>query len=382
MKVGVIANMVDPNRVALFERVAARSDVRLFVVYETVMESNREWRPTLDLPYPHALLHSRSIDLRKLGTDAYLHLAARPLAPFGHEPPDVMIGAGGGIWSSPANAAAFLSRRRRGWAFAPWWGSFEKERPSTARRVADVWIRWFLRSSDACLAYGSRASSELVRLGVPSERVFIVPNAPREPLHEPRPRAPRSGPIRFLFVGQLIERKGLDVLLAAFSELPGAHQLRIVGAGPLQEQVELAAAADPRIQHQGHADWAELQEAYAEADVLVLPSRYEVWGLVVNEAMAHGCAVVVSEAVGAADDLLEPDVTGYVVEPGSRDALLRALRELDGWEPGRWAKAAARGRARVGEWSLSAAADRFVEACAFAHDRHRATTLAPGRASA
>ena len=81
LRIAVIANMVDPNRVALFERVARQDGIELLVVYETGMEANRSWEVPADLPYRHVRLRSASIDLRRLGTDAYLHLALRPLEP-------------------------------------------------------------------------------------------------------------------------------------------------------------------------------------------------------------------------------------------------------------------------------------------------------------
>src|SRR2546423_1272810 len=116
LRIAVIANMVDPNRVALFEQVARQNGIELLVVYETGMEANRSWQVPADLPYRHVRLRSASVDLRRLGTDAYLHLALRPLEPIRSFRPHVVVGAGGGIWNSPANIAAFAARRRHGWA--------------------------------------------------------------------------------------------------------------------------------------------------------------------------------------------------------------------------------------------------------------------------
>jgi len=103
----------------------------------------------------------------------------------------------------------------------------------------------------------------------------------------------------------------------------------------------------------------------------VLPSLYEVWGLVINEAMAHDCAIIASDAVGAVDDLLEPGVTGYVVEPGSSVSLYEALSALTAWEPTRWQRASERARARLETWSLDTAADRFLTACSLAVEERR-----------
>jgi glycosyltransferase involved in cell wall biosynthesis len=367
LRIAVIANMVDPNRAPLYERVARQEGLDLLVVYETGMEANRSWEIRADLPYRHIRLRSASVDLERLGTDAYIHLTVRPLEPINSFEPDVVVGAGGGIWSSPANIAAFASRRRKGWAFIPWWGSFPKARPSIARRLTEPWVRYFLTHSDLCIAYGTRAAQELQRLGVASTEIRCVPNA--VPSGEPitiRDRPHR--PVRFLFVGQLIERKGIAELLDAFSQLPNG-ELYVAGDGPLRPLVERAVERR-RVKFVGHVDRPTLQRLYADSDVLVLPSRYEVWGLVINEALEHGLPVIATEAVGAVDDLVVNDVNGYVTRTGDVDELREAMARIADWSDTRWLSAATTGVEIAGRWSIDAAATAFVDACRTSVERH------------
>jgi len=360
LRIAVIANMVDPNRVALFERVAREDGIELLVVYETGMESNRSWEVPADLPFRHIRLRSASVDLRRLGTDAYVHLALRPLEPISSFRPDVVVGAGGGIWSSPANIAAFAARRRKGWAFVPWWGSFSKDQPSVARRLSEAWVRHFVTRSDLCLAYGTRAARELERLGVAPAAIRRVPNA--VPRGEPSTTRHRPhDPLRFLFVGQLIERKGITELLDAFSQLPEG-ELHIAGDGPLQPLVNRAVQTG-RVTYHGQIDRPALQRLYADADVLVLPSRYEVWGLVINEALEHGLPVIATEAVGAVDDLVVDDVNGYITRAGDVDELREAMARIASWDDPRWRAAATAGAEIAERWSIDAAAAAFVDAC-------------------
>jgi len=352
--------MIDPNRVALFERVARRGDVELLVVYETVMEANRKWAAPVELPYRHEVLRSRSLDLRRLGTDAYLHLPRHPLESIRAFRPEVLVAAGGGIWSSPANVLAYATRRSEGWAFVPWWGSFGKDHPSRARMLAERWVRRFLSQSDLCIAYGSRSSGELRRLGVDPAAIHIVPNAV-PPGDTEREESRPHRPLRYLFVGQLIERKGVPDLLAAFSNLPHG-ELYVAGDGPLRDAV-IQAAQEHRVVYVGHLGRSELHALYARTDVLVLPSRYEVWGLVVNEAMGHGLPVIASDAVGAVDDLIEPGVNGYVFRAGDRAGLQDAMAQFASWDARRWLAAANTGATLAHRWSMDAAAEAFVEAC-------------------
>jgi glycosyltransferase involved in cell wall biosynthesis len=360
LRIAVIANMVDPNRVALFELVDRQDGIELLVVYETAMEANRSWSVPPDLPYRHTVLRSASIDLRRLGTDAFLHLPRRPLEPIRSFRPDVVVGAGGGIWSSPSNIAAFALRHREGWAFVPWWGSFEKDQPSLVRRLSEPWVRHLLSHSDVCLAYGTRAAQDLVRLGVDAPAIRCVPNA--VPRGEPSPRTQRPHrPVRFLFVGQLIPRKGIAELLEAFSRLPEG-ELYVAGTGPLQPRVA-QAVENGRVTYVGHVDQAALQRLYSESDVLLLPSRYEVWGLVINEALEHGLAVIATQAVGAVDDLLVDDVNGYVTQTEDTDDLYAAMARVAEWGDARWHSAASTGIEIAQRWSIDAAAEAFVDAC-------------------
>ena len=360
LRIAVIANMVDPNRVALFERVARQDGIELLVVYETGMESNRSWEVPADLPYRHVRLRSAPVDLRRLGTDAYLHLALRPLEPVTSFRPDVVVGAGGGIWNSPANIAAFATRRRHGWAFIPWWGSFAKDHPSVARRLSEPWVRHFVSRSDLCLAYGTRAARELERLGVAPSAIRCVPNA--VPRGEPSTSRLRPNhPVRFVFVGQLIRRKGVAELLDAFAQLREG-ELYIAGDGPLRPLVDRAVQGG-RVTYTGQVDRPALQRLYADSDVLILPSLYEVWGLVINEALEHGLPVIATQAVGSVDDLVRHDVNGYVTRTGDVGELREAMTRIAGWDDSRWRSAATTDAEIVERWSIDAAATAFVDAC-------------------
>ena len=138
MRIAIVVNMVAPYTRPLFARLAQDDACDLLVISETPMERDRHWSPERDLPFEHVLLDSRTLDLSRLAVgsrfktrfDTYMYVPTRPLAPLHRFSPDVVIAGGGGIWSSPANIAALAGRRRGGWAFAPWWGSFTRPSPT------------------------------------------------------------------------------------------------------------------------------------------------------------------------------------------------------------------------------------------------------------
>jgi glycosyltransferase involved in cell wall biosynthesis len=385
LRISVIVNMVAPYTKPLFECLARRDDCELLVVSETAMERDRRWAPEIDLAFNHVLLDSWTTDLSRLAIgsgfrtrfDTYLYVPKRPLGALVDFAPDVVVAGGGGIWSSPANIAALAARRRHGWGVVPWWGSFTRPRPTLPRRLAEPWVKAFMRASDAWLVYGSRQARDVVGLGADPERVVVAPITALVPEAPAREGQHANRTTRYLFVGRLIERKGLDVLLEAFERVDGG-ELRIAGDGPLREVAEAAAARDPRIRLIGHVAGDALARAYRDADVLVVPSLYEPWGLVVHEGLASGLPVIATDQVGAADDLIGREVNGYVVAAGAAEELREAMSAVARWTPARYEEAARRSAERLASFSVERGADGFVRGCSLALE-HR---MRMGRAAA
>jgi glycosyltransferase involved in cell wall biosynthesis len=385
MRIAVIVNMVAPYTKPLFQGLAEREECELLVISETTMERDRRWQPESDLPFEHVLLDSWTLDLAPLAVgsgfrtrfDTYVYVPKHPLRALAEFAPDVVVAGGGGIWSSPANLAALAARRRRDWAFVPWWGSFTRPQPTWPRRLANPWVRHFMRTADACLAYGTRHVRDLARMGVDPARTVIAPISALAPERPPPRESTRAGSqARFLFVGRLIERKGLDVLLRAFALVDGG-ELWIAGSGPLHADVLQAAANDERIRFLGHVGAEGLADHYAKSDALIVPSHYEPWGLVVHEGLAHGLPVIATDQVGAADDLIESGVNGYVVPAGSVEATAAAMRKVASWTPLEREQAASRSAEKLASVRVERGVDGFVRGCALALAHRRGQKAVP-----
>ncbi len=169
-----------------------------------------------------------------------------------------------------------------------------------------------------------------------------------------------------LFAGKLVDYKQPLQLLDAFhrvaSEFPCS--LLVAGDGPLASSFDDAAQAlgTKRVVRTGFLNQTELPRAYAAADIFVLPSRSEPWGLVVNEAMNFGLPVVVSDGVGCAEDLVEHGANGFVFAHDDTESLAEALRILvrDG---DLRASFGARSRQVVKRYNIARCASGIVEAC-------------------
>jgi glycosyltransferase involved in cell wall biosynthesis len=141
--------------------------------------------------------------------------------------------------------------------------------------------------------------------------------------------------LRFLYCGQLIERKGVDLLCRAFSRLVASGvdvTLTLAGEGPLRSALEqsLMDECRDRVVFMGFQAVEALPAIFGQADCFVLPSRHDGWGVVINQAIAAGLPVIATRAVGAAIDLVEHHVNGCVIEPNSEDAIFEAMTWMVG----------------------------------------------------
>lgn len=200
-------------------------------------------------------------------------------------------------------------------------------------------VRWALRTSDQVVAISSYTAREITRVAAVPVRVIPYTIGLPEAASRQEGGAPRrDGVFRVLFVGRLVERKGVAGLVEAVGRLPAAldARLEIVGDGPERPKLETLirekGLAD-RVVLRGRVSGAALGEAYAAADVVALPSIVdsrsdtEGLGVVLLEAMSYGVAVVGSR-VGGIPDIIVDGETGLLVAPGDPTALAEALRRL------------------------------------------------------
>lgn len=139
-----------------------------------------------------------------------------------------------------------------------------------------------------------------------------------------------SGSTTFIAVGQFIHRKGFDLLLEAWSKTTQEGQLYIIGGGPKREEYE-AYIKENDLKNVYIEDFKkpdELQKYYKASDVFVMPTREDIWGLVVNEAMAVGLPVITSDHCTSGNELVTNDVNGYVYPLEDTDMLASYIDKL------------------------------------------------------
>jgi glycosyltransferase involved in cell wall biosynthesis len=183
-----------------------------------------------------------------------------------------------------------------------------------------------------------------------------------------------------LYSGKLSARKGVDILVESIRKLPAPVRKELVlvflGDGDLRQELEQKAAQEPGVDVRflGFQNQSRLSAYYHAADLLILPSLHsETWGLVVNEAMHHGIATVVSQAVGCGPDLVEPGVTGEVCATGDSASLAEAIERALRWCTTQEARV--RCRARVDGYTVHEAAKGIAQAYGRAVEAGRTSVL-------
>jgi glycosyltransferase involved in cell wall biosynthesis len=166
-----------------------------------------------------------------------------------------------------------------------------------------------------------------------------------------------AGRRRLVYSGRLVAVKRVDLLLDAFARIMARRpdwDLVIAGDGPLREplQSRLPVAARARVRWLGFLQIDDLACCYHACDALVLPSEREPWGLVVNEAVSAGLAVVATEVSGAAVELVRHGTNGLLVPPRNVDALADALLAVSDAARNRAFRREAAGV--LSQWRLSA----------------------------
>lgn len=170
--------------------------------------------------------------------------------------------------------------------------------------------RIYFSFADFIFTVGVRSSEHSISFGVQPSHIVEFFNAidPSEILkYAPRNHVKNSinAGHRFLFIGQFIPRKNIEVLLHAFSKIRKPNDsLTLTGSGFLQAQLEekvTELGLEKWVTFTGYLGQAETYKTYFHHDTLILPSTEEVWGLVANEALTSGMHVVVSELCGVCD---------------------------------------------------------------------------------
>ena len=337
-----ITNIMPPYRIPTLEILQDSPQIRFEQWVMAAYERSRRWNP----PSPRVrIFRDWGIDLshRDMTT---AHFNPGIIRELSRRPPDFVILGG---YEQPTCLYAGLLLARTG---VPFLLSSESIHlgDSLVGRQAPFLVQKLVQRCEGVIVPGTASRNHFVGLGVPEDRIFVAPNAvdvdrfapAQSPAEKRKAREALGLPqdkCLCLYVGRLTRTKGLVDLLDAFAGLPPGRNphLVVVGQGPLRGVLEARVAQEPalrgRVSFVGYVSEDLLPKYYMACDLFVFPTRRDIWGLVLNEAMCAGLPAISSDAAAASRDLIDEGVNGLVVPAGRppllRDALLRLSNDPD-----------------------------------------------------
>lgn len=342
LKVIIIHNIMAPCRFPLFSEIAKDPTINLEVWFLSESAQNRRWRVNseIKLPFKYRVLPKVEVNFRRKDLFTWIFNPTFPID-FLKSNCDVLISAG---WLDFASQFGFFLCKLLDKPFVLWSESTINE-PSWRRNLAMPLVRTMVKNSDACIPTSTRAEEYLLQLGANPEKIFLgistvdikhfarVCKVTSEQKENLKQELGIKTERLILYVGQFLGRKGIKSLLSAFKIIKKTHDdigLLLVGYGPQEEELkEIRKREGLRdVYFSGHVEVEEMPKMYGLADIFVLPSTEETFGLVINEAMAAGLPVITTDKVGASLDLIKEGYNGYIVPAADRQALAEALLKI------------------------------------------------------
>ena len=245
------------------------------------------------------------------------------------------------------------------------------EGPGIKTMLRRLFLKWVYSHVDVAFYVGTNNKVYFLKHGLKNEQLVFAPHAvdngrfgenaaykKMEALAWRSKLGIAASDLVFLFAGKLEPKKNPAILIESFSEIKNEKiKLILLGDGILKEQLKSLSKNDERISFVEFQNQQEMPVVYRMADVFVLPSKGpgETWGLAVNEAMACGRAILVSDKVGCAADLVADGKNGYIFRSNDIASLKEKINKLVSNKNGlaEMGKASA---ALINEWNFEAIA--------------------------
>ncbi len=337
--VGLMCHTIMPYHLARYRELAnSGRDVRIIQI------ANRH-----ELYFSAGPDMDETLKIRTLFRDSLENLSTRSaaravIAALEQIDPSIVVTVG---YADKAMRAAAKWARKRARACVMATDTWEGDKPR--RFLKEAWKkRWCRRMYDGLFLSGSRSIQYFQKLGFPTARIWcgvdvvddahFARGADKARAEASRLRATLGLPgSYFLTVARHSPEKNMGVLLGAFrkyQEAGGANGLVLAGDGPLRPALEARARilGLEKVRFLGWVPYDALPMYYGLAAAFILPSLSEPWGLAVNEAMAAGLPVALSEMCGCLPELCRPGDNGFVFDPHDEDGLGRLMLSMSSKE--------------------------------------------------
>lgn len=319
----LITNIPTPYRIPLFNELKEqleRKGLGLKVVFGALGYARRKWAVDMSqCKFEYEVLPSKNIGYSNSDNSSFTYSGLYRV--MSQENPSIIITNAFSIATTKLWLRSWLKKTD----YIIWSGAIRrKDRPdSFVRRLQRKVV---IRRAAGFIAYGTRAKEYLISLGAAAQKIQIGINTTDTEFYKAETKRIRESledheeRKRLLYVGYITKRKRLDKLFYVVKSLSIRRQdfvLQLVGSGPEMENLKNLADdlhITNLVNFEGFKQQKEIQRYLSEADCFLFPSEYDIWGLVLVEAMAAGLPCIASIHAGATNDLIKDGVTGFAMD--------------------------------------------------------------------
>lgn len=322
MRVVFITNIASPYRVDFFHFLQTRyPEFDVHVIYTSAGQEGREWNTSEHKIRNSVFLSSKSLTLGKGGWARTIYFPTGVKKTLSKLSPDVVFA----MEYNPSALQALSWCKKRRVPFVHWTdGTLRNERKLN---LVQKWSRKKIVKGASCyLASSTKSKEKLLAYGA-KRPIFVSYLTVDVDAYTVEKKAGDGKTL--LYVGGLIDREGVDLLLNALSKVTLPVRLVAVGSG--KEEQALKAQANSlgvEAEWKGFLQREELREEYAKADALILPTREDCFGLVMLEGMCASLPVLASVYADGAYDLVEEGVNGFFFDPYQAEETARAIERV------------------------------------------------------
>ncbi len=336
-KIALIHNIISPYRQPLFESLSNENSVDLYVYYCAKSHKNRKWNSSINNNYKNEVLGGITLPF---SNELYYHINPSIIYKLLKEKFDIIIIGGSTDFTMQV---AFLISKLTKTPIILWSEGFEGTKSFLGKFISPI-TNFLIKRADAVIVPGTKAFDYHIKLGAHPNKIFIAPNTVdnkffiknyklcKKKKEILKKEMGLEGKKIILFVGQLVERKGVKYLLKAYKILKDNFNdlsLIIVGSGPIRNNLtEICKNED--IEDVEFTGWLSEDKLlyFSIADVFVLPSLQDLCPLVLNEAMCCELPIVTTNMVGCAIDMVIPGENGFIVKIKDPNQLYISIKKI------------------------------------------------------
>lgn len=356
-----ITNVPSPYRVDFFRYMQDNyKEYEFYVVFSGAGMENRKWSVDLKKLDNVHFLKSKTIIIRKRFDDRYVFVPLRVEKLLKQINPDLVFA----MEYNPTILRAVHWCCKKKIPFISWTdGTLNSEK--NIGKVQRMSRKYIVKRAAAFIASSTASMNAQIAYGAEREKCFM--SYLTVDIQKYLAVKENYDARQLIYVGSLIQRKGLDLLMPALANTPEDIRLVIVGEGKekkaLEEQIEKLGISN-RVIFKGFVEGDKLRNLYKESDAFIIPTREDCFGLVILEAMCASLPIISSKYADGAFDLIEQGKNGYIVDPEDTEEFAACITRL--FEEDDLVKMGAESYKKAHEFDFSHVAEGCINAVRYA----------------